>query len=151
MVKQTTELILKNVEEEVVFRELVKDIPSTTYATFGLYNYPAKFIPQVIAYVIKTYATPKMSIFDPFAGYGTVGVVSRAYGHDYELWDLNPMLEYLHEVSTLDLGDEIETKKIINKLEKSKKTFTPAWESIDYWFPKEVLPLLSWGLTLGIL
>ncbi len=72
-------------EQEVNFRKLTKDIPSTTYATFALYRYPAKFIPQVIAYTLRRYAHPTMTVFDPFAGYGTVGVVSKIYGHDYEL------------------------------------------------------------------
>ena len=71
-------------ERNVLFRNLV-DLPSTTYATFGLYRYPAKFIPHVIAYLLEKYGRPKMKVFDPFAGYGTVGVVSRTYGHDYEL------------------------------------------------------------------
>ncbi len=64
----------------ILFRNTVPEIPSTTYATFAIYKYPAKFIPQVIAYVLKKYAKPGMKIFDPFAGYGTVGVVSRVYG-----------------------------------------------------------------------
>ena len=76
----------------ILFRKSVEEIPSTTYGTFAIYKYPAKFIPQVIAYVLKNFAEPGMKIFDPFAGYGTVGVVSRVYGHDYILWDLNPIL-----------------------------------------------------------
>ena len=80
--------------EKISFRKTI-EFPSTTYATFGLYRYPAKFIPHVIAYTLKNYATPGMKVFDPFAGYGTVGVVSRIYGHDYEMWDLNPMLKVL--------------------------------------------------------
>jgi hypothetical protein len=53
--------------QAVIFRELMPEIPSTTYATFGLYKYPAKFIPQVIAYALKTFANPDMSVFDPYA------------------------------------------------------------------------------------
>ncbi|MDZ4230932.1 MAG: hypothetical protein U1B77_03845, partial [Dehalococcoidales bacterium] len=59
-------------ERPVIFRELTPEIPSTTYATFGLYKYPAKFIPQVITYALTTYGRPGMSVIDPFAGYGTV-------------------------------------------------------------------------------
>ncbi|MGQ9542020.1 MAG: DNA methyltransferase [Armatimonadota bacterium] len=71
------------------------EIKSTTVGTFGIYKYPAKFTPQVIAYIIKRYAKPGMTLFDPFAGYGTVGVVSRVYGYDYELWDLNPLMKII--------------------------------------------------------
>lgn len=55
----------ENVEEEttlidnssnkvpILFRNTIPEIPSTTYGTFAIYKYPAKFIPQVIAYVLK--------------------------------------------------------------------------------------------------
>ncbi|MGC9001310.1 MAG: hypothetical protein ACP5J2_10140, partial [Caldisericum sp.] len=63
----------------ILFRNSIPEIPSTTYGTFAIYKYPAKFIPQVIAYALKKYAKPGMKIFDPFAGYGTVGLVARIY------------------------------------------------------------------------
>jgi DNA modification methylase len=66
--------------QAVIFRDLMPEIPSTTYATFGLYKYPAKFIPQVIAYALTNYGRPGMSVIDPFAGYGTVGMVARLCG-----------------------------------------------------------------------
>lgn len=87
---------------EVSFRNSVPEIPSTTYGTFSIYKYPAKFIPQVIAYVLKNYAKPNMKVFDPFAGYGTVGVVSRIYGCNYELWDLNPILNIIHDTVVMN-------------------------------------------------
>ena len=49
----------------ILFRNTIPEIPSTTYGTFSIYKYPAKFIPQVIAYVLKRYAKPGMKIFDP--------------------------------------------------------------------------------------
>jgi hypothetical protein len=135
------------VTEQVLFRKLADDIPSTTFATFGLYRYPAKFIPQVIAYVLKRYTTPGMSVFDPFAGYGTVGVVARVYGNDYELWDLNPMLKYLHDVATTELTESIDTDFAISLLRKSHENFVPKWSKLSYWFPKASLPFLYnvWG------
>lgn len=132
-------------EKKVLFRNLVR-LPSTTYATFGLYRYPAKFIPHVIAYVLETYAKPKMTVFDPFAGYGTVGVVSRIYGFDYELWDLNPLLETFHEIATLEHG-EISIKELLRQMIISKLEYIPKWTRLHYWFPPEFLPLLFkvWG------
>jgi len=133
-------------EEEVSFRELLKEIPSTTYATFALYRYPAKFIPQVVAYVLKRYGHPGMKVFDPFAGYGTVGVVSRIYGYDYELWDLNPLIEVLHAVATMK-QKEVQVEVLLNDLISSKNEFIPQWSNLEYWFPKEFLPFLFkvWG------
>jgi len=132
-------------ERKVLFRNLV-NLPSTTYATFGLYRYPAKFIPHVIAYVLENYAQPKMKIFDPFAGYGTVGVVSKIYGYDYELWDLNPLLKTLHSVATLE-SEEVEVKELLSQLASYNEEFKPNWSRLHYWFPQEFLPLLfkAWG------
>lgn len=143
-------------EKKVRFRDLIK-LPSTTYATFGLYRYPAKFIPHVVAYVLETYAKPEMTIFDPFAGYGTVGVVSRIYGCNYELWDLNPLLETFHEIATLE-PREVNIKKLLDQMINSKEEYIPKWSDrfdklgqvrsgLHYWFPQEFLPLLFkvWG------
>jgi len=138
-------------EKEVSFRELEKDIPSTTYATFALYRYPAKFIPQVIAYILRRYAQPGMTVFDPFAGYGTVGVVSRIYGHDYELWDLNPLLEVLHGVTIIE-PRKIDIDSLLSQMAASKEEFIPQWSNLHYWFPEEFLPFLFsiWGFYHSI-
>jgi len=136
-------------ETAVVFRELVKDIPSTTYGTFALYRYPAKFIPQVIAYTLNKYANPNMTVFDPFAGYGTAGLVSRIYGCEYELWDLNPLLKTFHKISTLepDLFAACKVSNILTEMKTSHKEFIPQWSNLNYWFHQDFLPFLSriWG------
>lgn len=133
-------------EKTVTFRGLVKGIPSTTYATFGLYRYPAKFIPQVIAYVLGEYARPGVSVFDPFAGYGTVGVVSKVYGHEYELWDLNPLLEILHAAATTE-PREVDVDRLLSRMKTSHAEFIPQWSNLSYWFSQEFLPILfrAWG------
>lgn len=133
-------------EEPVAFRQLVKEIPSTTYATFALYHYPAKFIPQVIAYALKTYAHPGMSVFDPFAGYGTVGIVARLYGNPYELWDLNPLLEHLHAVAVMK-PFEIDSQALVRQMAVHQEPFLPDWPNISHWYPEKFLPLLAqaWG------
>ena len=135
----------KSTEKKVLFRELV-DIPSTTYATFGLARYPAKFIPQVIAYILEHYAKPKIKVFDPFAGYGTVGIVAKIYECDYELWDLNPLLEIFHAIATSE-PREINVKELLNQIADSQNEFIPKWSKIHYWFAKTFLPFLFnvWG------
>lgn len=136
-------------ETTVTFRKLVPSIPSTTFGTFALYRYPAKFIPQVIAYALDKYANPNMTVFDPFAGYGTVGLVSRIYGCKYELWDLNPLLKTFHAVSTLELNSLNVSKmdKILQDMTVSRKKFIPQWSNLDYWFHEDFLTFLSrmWG------
>lgn len=135
-----------NNEISILFRNLIPEIPSTTYATFSIYKYPAKFIPQVIAFILKTYAKKGMKIFDPFAGYGTVGLVARIYGFDYELWDLNPILSLIHDTSIME-PPEIDLDKIIKDIKNSNREFIPKWSNLKYWYPEEFLPMLykAWG------
>lgn len=135
-------------EIPIIFRNSIPEIPSTTYGVFSIYKYPAKFIPQVIAYVLKKYAKPNMKVFDPFAGYGTVGLVSRVYGFDYELWDLNPLIEIIHRTA-LNKKPKIEISQLINGIKKSRVEFKPAWSNLCYWVPDEFLPILckAWGFT----
>ncbi|RLI55335.1 MAG: hypothetical protein DRO87_09110 [Candidatus Thorarchaeota archaeon] len=137
-------------DEDVLFRDLV-DLPSTTFGAFALYRYPAKFIPHVVSHVLEKYASRGMTIFDPFAGYGTVGVVSRLYGYDYELWDLNPLLEILHDISNLE-PQEVNVRELVNSVIESEVEFKPDWSNFDYWFHPTFRPLLkrAWGFYHSI-
>jgi len=132
----------------ILFRNTIPEIPSTTYGTFSIYKYPAKFIPQVIAYVLKEYAKPGMKVFDPFAGYGTVGVVSRAYGYSYVLWDLNPIMNIIHDTAIMK-KPKLNPLGLMEKIKNSKDEFVPQWSNLQYWFPEEFLPVLSktWGFV----
>jgi len=132
----------------ILFRNTVPEISSTTYGTFWIYKYPAKFIPQVIAYILKKYAKPGIKVFDPFAGYGTVGIVSRIYGYDYELWDLNPIINLIHDTATLN-KKRVDVYKLISELKDCKKEFIPRWSNLRYWFPEDFIPMLSraWGFA----
>ena len=132
----------------ILFRNTIPEIPSTTYGTFAIYKYPAKFIPQVIAYVLKNYAEPGMKIFDPFAGYGTVGIVSRVYGYEYELWDLNPIIDVIHETAIMK-PPRVNVFNLIKELKNSKEEFIPKWSNLSYWFPEDFIPVLSraWGFA----
>jgi DNA modification methylase len=135
----------------ILFRNTIPEIPTTTYGTFSIYKYPAKFIPQIIAYILKEYAKPGMRVFDPFAGYGTVGVVSRVYGHDYELWDLNPLINLIHDTAVMKRA-EIDIPRLMRNIKNSKDEFVPEWSNLEYWFPKDFLPILSktWGFAHSI-
>jgi DNA modification methylase len=139
-------LLSQKNEKSVIFRHLVKEIPSTTHAAFALYKYPAKFIPQVIAYCLKNYSQPGESVFDPFAGYGTVGTVAKIYGNHYELWDLNPLLKYYHAVAMTE-HFKFDVSELVLTMKYFRSDFKPNWSNINYWFPEEFLPMISraWG------
>ena len=129
--------------EFVSFRDLAPDIPSTTYATFGLYRYPAKFIPQVVSYALKRFGGAGETVIDPFAGYGTVGTVARTQGNPYELWDLNPLMEQLHALSIME-PPEVEPDAIMRGVEAHREPFPfqPAWRNLEYWHHEQFLPML---------
>jgi len=43
----------KTLEHEILLRKAVLKIPSSNFGVFSLYKYPAKFIPQVPAFVME--------------------------------------------------------------------------------------------------
>jgi len=126
--------------QEILFRN-TSTIPSSSFGVFSLYKYPAKFIPQVPAFVMENCAKKGMKAFDPFAGFGTVGFVARLYGLDYELWDLNPLLSFLHPLC--EIKPKPLDKSLIDKIKAHPQEFLPKWKNLFYWHPEAFLPMLS--------
>ena len=136
--------ISRNNYKHVLFRELVNEIPSTTYATHGIYYYPAKFIPHVVRYVIKNYTKTGDWVFDPFAGSGTIAIECHLLERNYVLWDINPILEVIVKASTY--MDELSLDDLHIDFDY-QKTFIPHWSNITYWHPRQFLEVLkrAWG------
>jgi len=134
-------------EELVSFRNLVPEIPSTTYASHGMYYYPARFIPQVVRWSIEKYTSPGDWIIDPFAGSGTVCVEAQITNRHSVNLDLSPMLEHLVAAKTFRDGSWEEIRSISERVIGSHRSYTPIWSRIQYWHPKEFLAVLSkmWG------
>jgi DNA modification methylase len=132
------------VRQGILFRRLVDEVPSTTYATHGLYMYPAKFIPQVVRYVIRRYTREGGWVFDPFAGYGTVAIEASLTGRNCILWDLNPILHLLVRASLYT--DHLSLSDFHLDFDYDKP-FHPRWNNIFYWHPPEFYKVLSraWG------
>lgn len=89
-----------------------------------------------------------MKVFDPFAGYGTVGLVSRVYGYDYILWDLNPIIDLIHDTAII-APPKINIIELLEEIKNSKREFLPNWSKLEYWFPEDFLFILSktWGFV----
>ncbi len=126
--------------QEILFRK-TSAIPNSGFGLFSLYRYPAKFIPQVPAFVLENYAKKGMKVFDPFAGSAAVGFTARLYGLDYELWDLNPLLSFLHPLC--EIKPKPLDKNLIDKIKAHPQEFLPKWKNLFYWHPEEFLPMLS--------
>ena len=134
----------------ISFRELVPEIKDTGYLTHAIFYYPAKFIPHVVRYALKSFTKEDDWVVDPFAGSGTVGVEAYLCKRNAFLIDLNPLLDYM-----IPLKVRIEKERLcedslsqmLDGLEESSDHFTPAWSNIAYWYPPEMLEVLSryWG------
>ncbi|MXV76711.1 site-specific DNA-methyltransferase [Candidatus Poribacteria bacterium] len=139
--------------ERVSFRELIPEITDTGYLTHAIVSYPAKFIPQVVRYVINTYTKEDDWIIDPFAGSGTVGVEAVLSKRNAVLYDLNLLLNHImplkvHQGNEL-LGKEHLCKMLDSMQENRKHYFMPAWTNVAYWYAPEILNHLSqlWGFV----
>jgi hypothetical protein len=136
--------------ELVSFRDLVPEIKDTGYLTHAIFYYPAKFIPHVVRYALKSFTKEGDWVVDPFAGSGTVGVEAYVCKRNAFLLDLNPLLNYMIPLKVRTEKEELREDSLgqmLDDLENSKDHFTPAWSNIAYWYPPEMLEVLSryWG------
>ena len=136
--------------ELVSFRELVPEIKDTGYLTHAIFYYPAKFIPHVVRYALKSFTKEGDWVVDPFAGSGTVGVEAYVCKRNAFLLDLNPLLNYMMPLKVHTEKERLcedSLSQMLDALEKSRDLFTPAWSNIAYWYPPEMLEVLSryWG------
>lgn len=137
----------------------------TAYITHSYYTYPAKFIPQLAAKLVKTYSKEQDLIIDPFMGSGTTIVESlinrrRSFGID-----INEIAYLVTKVKTTPLDIELlqqEFNKISeilyyksdnlfdyneNKRLKKINKIIPNSEKIDYWFKARQKDELSFILA----
>ncbi len=133
--------------EPVSFRDIVPEISSTTYASHGMYYYPARFIPHVVRWAIQRYTVPGDWIIDPFAGSGTVCVEALITNRNSLSLDLSPILEHLIAAKTFRLKSLQEVQSSKDSILQSKTWYTPEWSRISYWHPKEFMQILGkmWG------
>ena len=136
--------------EWVSFRDLVPEIDDTGYLTHAIYAYPAKFIPQIVRYALKTYTKEGDWIVDPFAGSGTVGVEAYLCKRNAVLLDLNLLLNHIMPLKVYrgkGRLPEADLHKLLVGMRESKHRFIPDWSNVDYWYAPEMLTVLSkyWG------
>ncbi len=125
-----------------------KTVRDTSYITHGYYTYPAKFIPQLAARLIKEYSNENDIVIDTFLGSGTTIVEAIVNNRIGMGTDINEIAYLLAKVKTTPLHHEdliVELNKIEldlqNRLTKEyayylKKAVAilPHNERIDYWF-----------------
>jgi len=134
----------------ISFRELVPEIKDTGYLTHSIFYYPAKFIPHVVRYALESFTNKSDWVVDPFAGSGTVGVEAYLCKRNAFLLDLNPLLDYMIPLKVRSEKERLREdnlSQMLDNLENSGDNFTPAWSNVAYWYPPEMLEVLSryWG------
>ena len=134
----------------ISFRELIPEIKDTGYLTHSIFYYPAKFIPHVVRYALKSFTNEGDWVVDPFAGSGTVAVEAYLCKRNAFLLDLNPLLNYMIPLKVPTEKERLRKDTLsqtLADLEKSEDHYTPTWSNIAYWYPPEMLEAISryWG------
>jgi DNA modification methylase len=142
--------ILDQEVSPISFRELVTEIPSTTYATHSIHYYPASFIPQVVRYCLNKFTKPQDWILDPFAGSGAVGVECFITKRNAMLVDINPLTDWLVKAKLLLPQEDaiFEMRQLLLKsISYDGRPFVPKWANLGYWHPSIVAEFLTkfWG------
>lgn len=114
----------------------------------GLHQYPARFIPQLVRKIIKTFTTDDSSVLDIFSGSGTTLLeckymgIKNAYGIE-----LNPFAVFMTKTKLQDLNFdnvEVELNKIESKFFDSLYTFDLiTFKNIEFWYSEKAIASLS--------
>lgn len=129
-----------------------KTIKHTAYITHGIYTYPAKFIPQLVAKIITEHSKENDIIIDPFMGSGTTVIEAIINNRISISTDINEIAVLLTKVkSTLidydllvneysNLISDIQYKLNIdfqNELEIARNHIKLP-DRVDYWFKPHI-------------
>lgn len=134
-----------------------KTIKDTSYITHGYYTYPAKFIPQLAARLIKEHSNENDIVLDPFMGSGTTvveAIVNKRIGIGTDINNIAYLLAKVKTtpVNTAELLQEYRKIEfdLQNRLNGQYEHFikkalkvVPQNDRIDYWFKPEQKEKLS--------
>lgn len=111
----------------------------TRYLTHGYYTYPAKFIPQLAARLIRELSTPGETVADPFMGSGTTLIEALVQARRAVGVDINPVAHLVARVKATPISPAVlaaEYARLAADLAGERRaTLVPANARIDYWFP----------------
>jgi DNA modification methylase len=123
----------------------------TRYLTHSYHTYPAKFIPQLAARLIKELSCEGDSVCDPFMGSGTTVVEALVHGRRGVGVDINPVAHLIAQAKTTPIPpeklerifkhieDDLTTthSKQLRLLESKYELVLPENERIDFWFSRK--------------
>ena len=132
----------------------------TRYISHGYHTYPAKFIPQLAARLIREFSSVGDTVVDPFVGSGTTAIETLLQARRAVGVDINPVACLIARVKATPLQPQPLAQEF-DCLERDLAQMNggahasaaglhaiiPANARIDYWFPKEQKERL--GAILG--
>ncbi|MBI5303482.1 MAG: hypothetical protein HY868_15215 [Chloroflexi bacterium] len=108
----------------------------TRYITHGYYTYPAKFIPQLAARLIRELSRAGDIIADPFMGSGTTIIEAMMQARVGVGVDINPVAHLVARVKATPIEPDT-LKHALALLDfENARAIIPANERIDYWFTR---------------
>jgi transposase len=128
-----------NADKHWAFNECTQK--QTRYLTHSYHTYPAKFIPQLAAKLIKELSQKNEIVVDPFMGSGTTVVEALLQERLSVGVDINPIATLIAKVKSTPLEPVI-LKQTYNELTEKLLTHSkltpliPQHERLDYWFPQ---------------
>lgn len=112
----------------------------TGFLTHDIHPYPAKYIPQIPANVIRRLSLPGELVLDPFGGSGTTATESVRLGRRAVSVDANPLATLIGKVKTAGIKDDDRTE--LERLATAVYTYSlesspvPNLESLRDWIPQ---------------
>lgn len=145
------EIIPNKIEQSSILNILTNNVTAYTH---GFHKYPAKFIPHIPKWAINKYLAGQINktILDPFSGSGTTLVEGMLAGHNVIGIDIDPLSCLIAKVKTtvVNISElNIISEWLVRGIKRGKNgEFKPECETIEHWFPKETINILSTIRTL---
>jgi site-specific DNA-methyltransferase (cytosine-N4-specific) len=122
------------------------------YLTHGIHPYPAKYIPQIPASLIKYLnLLPGSTVLDPFCGSGTTLLEANINGLNAYGIDTNPIACLVSKVKTSIISEEqaemlrsIRDSILSYKRDMIEDSMLPNFKNRDHWFQTNVLYELTY-------
>ncbi len=108
----------------------------TRYLTHGYHTYPAKFIPQLAARLIRELSAEGELVADPFMGSGTTIVEALLQARRAVGVDINPVAHLIAKVKSTPLEPNLLARAYEQLAREPRvRAKPPRPARIDYWFP----------------
>lgn len=114
----------------------------------GLHQYPARFIPQLVRKIVKTFANENSNVLDIFSGSGTTLLECKYLGikNSYGI-ELNPFAVFMTKTKLQNLDEN----SAIQKLDEIKSLFFDdsynfaliSFKNIEFWYSEKAISALS--------